>query len=273
MPYDEGMEGPRRKTEILKQMQSLQGERPNDIWNWDGLYEPWNHERSYDYAFAGLLKETGFANFDDLVERRAAELGRPLVALDLFGGAYFLKKLDHIAHMVGVRLRNMDEAYVEDGPEVEELATNPRREIIEGNLYTGETWRRIDERNTVFGAAGFDLITCRPQGPFGHTSVKSPGVHLVAREQDAYHQEEIFISLLNRTLALLSPEGGLLYLQTPNLGTPEELTRDFWERLVVEKKDQGYTFFFEKRDREGVHGDRVAVRRGMPSGEAIPQPE
>ncbi len=142
--------------------------------------------------------------------------------------------------------------------ELEDLVSNPKREIIEGNLYTSKSWNRIKEK-IQNETDGFDLIACRPQGPFGHFASKQTETIQDVIETDSNSKEELFVMLLERTLKLLSPDGGILLTQVPVMGTKPKIAAAFWKEYLERKHAEGYEFIFESDHHE--MGDSMAVIR------------
>jgi len=235
------------KREVLKKLQGLNEIRVTgrDKWGWDGTYED-GSDKEYEASFHDLLKELGYTSFTELVKERRDALKRPVSALDLFGGAYFLPDLENISTIVGVRLGNMDHDYAQRSPVVSNLRDDSRRKIIERNLYAGKTWKALSKELQEKGLDGFDVITCRPQAPFGYTK----GIYAQSAndivEEKTYFTEEIYVALLNRALSLMNPDGGLFFLQKPVLNTDEKTEEEFWKKYLEDKEKEGYEFIFDK---------------------------
>ncbi len=210
-------------------------------WTWEGFAGVYDPERSYEYTFRAILSQIGAESFQELANQRALELDRNIKVLDLFGGAYFLSNLKSISRIVGVRLTNIDDNIRDqhrgDG-DLLEIIDSPKRFILEGNLYKKDTWKKL----TTEGEGSFDLIICRPEGPFQNTGFKN----IEDIEDGGLQREKIFISLLERTLNLLSLEGGMLFSQIPTLNTNRDITEKFWSEFILKKKKDGYEFFFGK---------------------------
>lgn len=228
-----------------------------DIWPLDGVpARKLNEDGSYERTFGGILDELGYEDFQGLVEARAKELGRDVAVLDLFGGAYFLPDLKSVSRIVGVRLVDIDESLRQKYSELEEenrhvsevfenIINNPKRSIIEGDLYTGKTWRQISKTLEQEELPGFDLIVCRPQGPFGYSHSKMWEYSIRRAHDEGLALEEIFVVLLRRALKLLSKDGGMLFTQEPILSTDPVIKNKFWEKLIKEQEDAGYKFIHE----------------------------
>jgi hypothetical protein len=249
--------GARKKHHVLKDLQGLSSFAEaveDDSWYFDGVKHRINEHFSYEKTFQKILDQLGVKSFQEFVGKKSRELKRDIKVLDLFGGAYFLVDLAHVSKIVGVRLKDIDRVLYQKFEfmldELEELPqplreeynllVNPKRVVVEGDLYEGATWRKLREQSLHTGAA-FDLIVCRPEGPFGEAHL-SPNVNKVV--DGGLAKEEIFVSLLNRTLELLSTEGGMLFTQIPKLKANPEIFRIFWEKYVKQKQAQGYSFLF-----------------------------
>lgn len=250
----------RPKHKVLRDMQGLSGAVKDEEWSYDGIHL--EKEKSYEETFNQLLSQFGAENFSDFVEQKAIKLGRSIRVLDLFGGAYFLEDLDNVSKIVGVRIKNMDNAFLEQKygqvkNRFSYLVNNPKRKIIEGDLYKGKTWRSIrDDNSSNSGGEGFDLIVCRPEGPFRNTNLQN----IESISDDGVAREEIFVSLLERSLEILSGEDGTLFTQTPNLITDDSISSVFWSSYISKKEEEGYKFIFRKGE-SPIRAPIFAVRK------------
>src|SRR5690606_3139784 len=111
------------------------------------------------------------------------------------------------------------------------LKNHAGRTILEANLYQPETWREISDLNN---GHGFDLITCRPEGPFGRNSHKDLQT-IKDVESSSNRKEEILLMFLEKALKLLSPEGGTLLLQIPVVETNTQTAKEFWDNYIERK--------------------------------------
>ena len=244
----------RIKHHVLRDMRRLSNTK-NDYWEYDGLRSRLFSEHPYEETFYPLFPGFKISDFPSFIERKNKILGRDIKILDLFGGAYFLRDLSGVSRIVGVRIKNIDSEVLHNTPslpfirsqrkeDLKELIKSPKRRIIEGDLYAGKTWREIDKDCKENNGEKFDLIICRPQGPFGRgdgsiTNIPDMGIS----------REEIYASLLDRSLRLLSPEGGTLFSQVPELGTDKKVTEIFWRTYTEKKQREGFKFVFPKEVR------------------------
>lgn len=205
----------------------------------------------------------GYSSMLELVQGRAEVLGREVSALDLFGGAYFLHDLDHVSHLLGVRLKNKDEEYGEERERgagyVKWLTDNPKRDILEGNLYEGSTWKRIQSYEKEKDIVGFDLIVCRPQGPFGHMATNEYKSTQDVERTPENSSGAVYKALLDRTLDLMSVDDGLFFLQIPVVNIDLPTVREFWKEYESAKKKEGYDFYFDNARPE--LSKQVLIRR------------
>lgn len=253
------------KHKVLRRMQEIPSVSYNDVWDFDGNHH-WERDlETYDETFEPILRKLKVGSFKELVDLMSSKLKRNVNVLDLFGGAYFLSNLDKIEKFTGVRLRNVDQLLVEyqkadllnrgrkdKQKELEHLISSKKRNIIEGNLYKSETWRKIGGGES----SNFDLIVCRPVGPFKNRDVST----IRSVKDEALIREEIFVVLLERALKLLSKDGGILFTQVPILGTDRQVWEDFWEDYIQKKQKEGYEFLF-KENETFPDEDIFAVRR------------
>ncbi|MFA6353556.1 MAG: hypothetical protein WCW93_01335 [Candidatus Paceibacterota bacterium] len=264
------------KHNILKEMQDLSksDKIEADSWTYDGIHEydpgKYSKDKSYENTFRGILDKMHCVSFTELVKNKSLELGRKIEVMDLFGGAYFLSDLENVSRIIGVRTRNIDEILLQDLKEskllnlekilpeefkgldirindyikkVSELMNDKKRLIIEGNLYKGKTWKKLTKYSKLGENHGFDLIVCRPQGVFnGISSAKN----ITNIDNKEFHKEEIFLSLLERTLKLLSPDGGVFFTQLPNFDTKDDILNNFMYEYIKKKEKEGYEFLSGK---------------------------
>ncbi|MDC0449187.1 hypothetical protein OAL67_01105 [bacterium] len=189
-------------------------EEINDAWTTDG-YTPTRNEKSYDSSFAEVLKSGGYRSIAQFLERRK-EKGLSTHCLDLMGSAIYPRAAGHIDSAIGVRIKNSDEYlkgqallnYPNSVGDINEVFGHNNRHIVEGNVFSRRTVRSIERTMKEMGISGFDLITCRPDGPFRkHTTEKT-----IAEDEDsiaAYYAVQ-----LQRYATLLN-EGGVMLIQVP----------------------------------------------------------
>ena len=231
------------KHKVLREMQGLSSVVKNptkDRWFWDATESRDTGVFPYENSFASILNQLNITSFQELVSDRSRELKRKIQVLDLFGGAYFLADLRNISKIIGVRLKNIDELLINEsmhGAGLDKLIDDPRRIVLEGDLYKSDIWRMLKNEKDH----GFDLIICRPGGPFGET-YNSTSINDV--KDTNMVKEEIFIVLMDRALKLLSPDGGMLFSQIPKLDTEQSISDKFWEKYVEDKTKEGYEFIF-----------------------------
>lgn len=241
------------KHHTLKKMQEL-GVSNNDAWYWDGL----SNVVRYEDTFHDLLGKLDYTSFEDLVEQREYERKRELNVLDLFGGAYFLRDLSSVNSITGARLANVDEEMLEDPglgnivlgkpgdyQILKRIIQSPKREIVEGDLYKTETWKKLQEAADQKTENGFDLIVCRPEGPFAVRSRPVNSRSIADVEDESQNREEIYVMLLEKAMNMLSPDHGLLFSQIPGLNTPSDIKKEFWNSYIKKKEAEGYVFHFD----------------------------
>jgi len=253
------------KHRILREMQEIEKVNDKDYWNWDGI----DNIKSYEHTFRSILEKLNYSDFQDLVEQREYLSKRQLHVLDLFGGAYFLKDLSSVKTITGVRLRNIDDTLLNDldtiphepkyTQRLKSIVQESKRNIIEGNLYKNETWKKIIEDSKQKQRPAFDLIICRPEGPFAASGKpNTKGISILDVEDDGVAREEIYIRLLEKALSMLAVYG-LFLSQIPGIKTPPSLKEEFWKQYIPRKEKEGFKFY---SDRENDSPDRVfAVER------------
>src|SRR5262249_24172726 len=121
------------------------------------------------------------------------------------------------------------------------------------------TWKQIQAYEEANNVNGFDLIICRPQGPFGYyTHQDLEGTQDIERTTHNT-SGEVFATLLDRTLDLMSPDDGAFFLQLPVLNIESSTVRKFWREYISRKEREGYEFNFGKTAPEVSR--RVLIRR------------
>lgn len=235
-----------RKHNILRNMQQIPSHR---IWSHDGIAGIEDFRYSYEKTFYHLLDKLKVNDFQELVNKKSDQLHRKVKVLDLFGGAYFIGDLSKVSKITGVRLHDVDDELLQDPKNYQfdeylrGIINSSNRNIITGNLYEGKTWKAIKEQNNTSINKGFDLIVCRPEGPFRNARRDTHSIKGVS--DTGTSREEIFVSLLERTLNLLSNEEGMLFVQTPDLKTNPQIAQKFWEDYIKSKNTEGYKFIFD----------------------------
>ena len=215
------------RTQRLKEILAETWTPPNtlgmqqDAWPIDGINGEWE---SYSHTFKNLLQRAGAESLDSLVARFGAR-GKPVAVLDVMGGGYFLDNpsvADHIFAIrrdeadaalrarYEVRMQDRDPKIVQQGciyarklDEYRTLATLGKRRVIVGNVLDEEVWESLDTAMRDSGVSQFQLIACRPQGPFRIPTMQSSG-HM-----------DIFIEMYDRMIRRLSPNG-LMFAQIPH---------------------------------------------------------
>lgn len=198
-----------------------------DTWDYDGPVDPWS-AHSYEYTFKDFLPQK--TSFEKLIAERPK--GKRNV-LDLFGSGYFIQDLGSFDHLVGARQTNVDDIWIRglqkrnhpsDAKDIlylQRARGMKNRTIIPGNLYTQAPWRRIRNLMHKQHIPSFDLITCRPEGAFDQHHIGS-SAHF---ESKAFGQ--IFLPMFLRAYDLLSPSGGMLFTQIPEIPDAENIMNRF----------------------------------------------
>lgn len=196
-------------------------------WATDGVENPPHTGQSYEDSFAPFLYELGANTFSDYLSERKA-LGKNTHVLDLFGGGYFLQDLDSVDSITGVRLEDIDERieqelltdvqsldlstrqfYQDQLSFFQTLKRFDRREVIEGNLFRFKTWDQINTSMRNRGIPAFDMIVCRPVGPF------MPRDYFDVNGEDNRTLKITYLRLLRNAYNLLGSNDGILMSEIP----------------------------------------------------------
>lgn len=254
---------------VLRKMQSLS---VGSKWDFDGIYDDffsYDDKKPYEYTFNQILGKMKVENFAELAQTIfEGNESKPIRVLDLFGGAYFLTDLTDVSEIIGARLENIDAkllslfTYIRDSynktlthyendddddikkikkelKDIEKFVTlikNTKRRLILGNLYNSKIWKKLkDEKQD-----GFDLIVCRPEGPFKNSSFVSTWSMDYSGEKIG----KIFYALLKRTMRLLKANG-IAFIQFPKI-TMDDF---FWVKFMNDNKE--FRFTFDTQDYRG----------------------
>ncbi len=161
---------------------------------------------SYSVAFKNLLKSQGFNDFDELVAKRR-ESGKNVAVLDLMGSANFLRMPENADFLLGVRIKKED--------------AKGKRKIISGNIFEKSGWQNIKQCMKNKELDSFDVIICRPEGPF--INKKEP------RFERGYSL--IYGKMLKEAYSILTRDQGMLFTQIPKTLTNKRLLNKNLEQL------------------------------------------
>ncbi len=185
--------------------------RTHDRYQKEGDYD------CYSCTFGNALRELGVSNLTQLFEQRKS-LGKGNNVLDLMGSGIFSEATASLDNIVGVRLKNIDnllkakalDEYPGMKADIHTVFDNKSRTVLEGNVYERETLNSIKSHMDLRGIEGFDVITCRPFGPFSEDIVEE-----AIGQVDPNKLKEYFYIQLTRYLSLLN-KGGVMITQIPN---------------------------------------------------------
>lgn len=204
-------------------------------------------DREYFWDYDGPIAQYGMAdaaeaNFGKFLspdetfkDRVASRPDGERSVLEAFGGAYCIIDLSAVENIVGIRLQQVDNVYLEQLhkqedssswlaakiPILESLMANPKREVVEGNLYRRSAIRALDRVMERRDIDAFGLVVCRPQGAFDHRNVW-PHVFDFQERSDLFGP--IFLPLLDRLYRRLSSNDGELFTQVPQVPKFEDAT-------------------------------------------------
>ena len=221
-----------------------------DIWSFDAPYYKAHETGSYDDFFRPLLQSEGCMFFEELLVAQK-NIGLSTHVLDLFGGGFFLENLDSVDSITGVRLQNPTEEmfpWLEEQktqPNLSEhyktvtipytinrlqtLTASPKWSIVEGNLFTQDTWNKLDKQGEQKGITDYSLITIKPESAL-YTDAIFDSQDIWKR----YGNEKVnqvyslkYLQLLDRSYSRLSGNHGMLFTEVP-----EFLAGDYLDGFV-----------------------------------------
>lgn len=215
------------------------------LWKYDGKYgvDSLSYEESFKYLFN---PEEGFQDFNQWAQQRRF-VGRSAHIMDLMGRGDFMEDYDS---MLGIALTEFRSQ--------EERAAQKNKKIIVGNLYQGKIWGKIKKYLTERNFSGFDLIVCRPLGPFVHKA----GFECKFRQEYL----EIYFKLLQRAYNLLSPDNGIILTELPEFKGRQELDKAFCSVWMEKLECAGVKVKFDCREQ-----DRGSICIRMDKSSASPQ--
>jgi hypothetical protein len=188
---------------------------------WRSLYKP---NSDYNATFKNMV-----SSFDHIISERKHS-GRSAHILDLFGSGKFFVDNSQPDSVLGIRSKDIL-------PEEDKLARPHWWKVMEGNIYNFYPGRKnstLIKGVTSFleqqGADGFDLISCRPGGPFDHTAFLEE-IDMKGELMDIYN------NLLNIFYGYLSSDGGEMYTSFPSFGLGLKPFKNF----VMQARMQNHT--------------------------------
>jgi hypothetical protein len=154
------------------------------------------------------------------------------------GGAYFLKPNDYsrVDSTTGVRLGNPESAYIQklkaiiqqigkNGKTdtqmmrktfqwIKQLNSEKKRAVVYGSTYDKETWQDLSLSMRRRRIPSFDLVICRPEGPFFESFI-TDDVPLTDRQKLKY--AAVFDKVFREVLERVNQQHGLLFFQIPEI--------------------------------------------------------
>ena len=218
--------------------------RKGRTWEFDGVVKP-DHWMSYSYEMREGLGNFDCKTFDDLVLLLDKKLNRKPNVVDLMGGAYFLSNPENTDSLVGIRIHNKDQDFLnvhknDDSDRsrlLRQIINTPNRRVIEADVLSNAGWKKI--RNASMPAA--DLLVCRPAGPFDDKHSMSN------RFDDPRAYAGLYQSLYKRMLSLVNRKGGVIFTEVPDIYTDTEIEK-FFERTDKEEGSQTKLFTVPDED-------------------------
>ncbi len=171
----------------------------------------WRHygteTKSYEQTFSSFLKELGYTTFDELLQSRYTKTGQMQSVLDLMAPVSSLverlAKTDYCGTTSAVTYRERRGAETMTSTELSRNDIHP----FYGDILGRKVWRKLERLREEKDMPGFDLIVCRPSGPFRET---------------IYMKPLIFSHSLARAYELLNPDNGILMTQLPPMSYDQD---------------------------------------------------
>ena len=221
--------------------------KPDDNWGIDGSIGNFDPYHSYDKTFQNLFPRGSYSFSSLLVKDR--KKGRTANVLDLFGGGYFINDFSLVDNMFAVRFQERDHILLTRlmdkqanapfreadklGPEIvfqRAVATWQDRTKIAGNLYFPKSWTEIKRKQAEKGVKDFNLIVCRPIGPFSAEAILGNRTQVLTEEELGVYLY-IYTDMLENSLRLCSPDHGRIFTEVPRIGIPDDLLQSFADNL------------------------------------------
>lgn len=214
-------------------------------WDFDGVARSPEHWMGYNHEMREGLDMFGSKTFDELIDRLNTKLNRKPNVLDLMGGAYFLNMPEKTESLIGIRIHNKDEDFLKVHNDVndvfsrllDKITKSPNRKIIEADILSNNGWKTIQKENFALA----DLLVCRPVGPFDikHSMgdrFDSPKVYA-----------GLYASLFKRMLSLVNKKDGVIFTETPDVYSDDEIKNFFTE---IDNKKGSQTTLFTVPDKD-----------------------
>lgn len=238
-------------------------QREGDNWGVDIFNDGVNGFYSYDARFQRLLRSVGNESFTNLFEERKNNK-LPVHVLDLMGGAYFLRPNQYslVDSVTGVRLGNPEAGFIASCEEelefdkkrnngqpteytdllrtrmgwIQQLNSEGKRQVLYGSVYDKQTWDQLSASMTARDIESFDIVICRPQGPFFEN-------YLTGGEKLTHYQKLkyglVFDLTFREVLSRVNRENGMMFFQVP-----EMFDKD-WVQKWINRTEKKYGLVIE----------------------------
>lgn len=222
--------------------------RTNDFWGIDGVSV--REDESYEHTFKNLLEYLGINSFPNYLQERKTH-GLTNHVLDLMGGAYFVPAecYEFLDSITGVRLSDPHDAYVHhiqsdyeftkkrNHPQSNDLKLlkdyewalasfefmhgSSKRDVVYGSIFETATWSDLDHARVARGIPKFDMIVCRPAGPFYGENILGARKY---SKQTLLKYAAVYDRVFELTLARLDQRGEM-FLEIPGIISTEWAVR------------------------------------------------
>lgn len=156
--------------------------------------------KPYEESFAPFLEQLGSETIIDVLQSRYESTGEPQSVLDLMAPASSF--IEQISDKSCIGVTSAVSYKPRQGAET--MATEQQLEQniypFYGDILGRKVWRKLNRLCDEKDMSGFDLIMCRPFGPF---------------KENMYFSPFVFAHSLNSAYNILSPHNGILLTQLP----------------------------------------------------------
>lgn len=220
-------------------------------WEFDGVEANTEHWMGYNHEMSEGLSVFGCKTFDELTLRIEKKLGRKPNVIDLMGGAYFLHSPENTSSLVGIRIQNKDQDFLEESNNkdnqesrlLSKIIKYTNRKIIEADILSNIGWNKIKESKVPLA----DLLVCRPVGPFDNRTAMG------SEFDNPESYAGLYSSLFKRMISMVNRDGGIIFTEVPDIYSNDQIKKFFKDTDVSEGTD---SFLFEVKDEDYSWGGK-----------------
>lgn len=214
--------------------------RESDSWGIDVFNRGPSSSNTYDCHFQAFLNLLGCTSFVELIDKLKSN--GDVHVLDLMGGAYFLDpdQYQSVTSVTGMRLGNPEPGIVkfyteniefdlersggkqtehsrgllQELADIELLNREEKRKVVYGSVYDRSSWRSLDTSMRERKIDSFDLVICRPYGPFFERYITG---EKPMSDKEKLRYGLVFDKAFREVLARVDKKNGVLFFQIPQI--------------------------------------------------------